>query len=110
MGFGLTKEEGLQCLEALGMLIGSLPMQYLGLPMKKNKMSRQDWQLVIEKVERRMEGWQATPLSRGGQLVLLRSILVAIPIFYRIVFTLPMIQNEVLSRCNRRKDTNRERE
>ena len=65
MGFGPTNEEGLKCLEAFGTSIGSLPMRYLGLPLKKGKMSRIDWNPVIEKVKRKLQGWQANLLSRG---------------------------------------------
>ena len=43
----------------------------------EGKMSRTDWIPVIEKVERRLEGWQTKLLSRGGQLLLLRAIAVA---------------------------------
>ena len=56
-------------------------MRYLGLSLKKGKMSETNWILVIEKVERRLEGWQATLLSMSGRLVLRQSVLVAIPIF-----------------------------
>ena len=81
VGFGLTHEEGLQCSKALETSIGSLPMRYLSLPVKKGRTSRTDWDPIIEKVERRLEGWQAKLLSRAGQLVLLRSVFAAIPIF-----------------------------
>ena len=56
-------------------------MRYLGLSLKKGKMSETNWILVIEKVERRLEGWQAKLLSMSGRFVLRRSVLVAIPIF-----------------------------
>ena len=56
--------------------------------LKKSKTSRIEWQPVIEKVERRLEGWQAKLLSRGGRLVLLYSVLVAILIFYLSIFKL----------------------
>ena len=39
LGFGLTQEEELQCSEALGTPSGSLPMQYLGLPLRWKRMS-----------------------------------------------------------------------
>ena len=51
VGFSLTNEEGLQSLETLGTPIESLPMRYLGPPLKKGRMS------IIEKVEKRLEGW-----------------------------------------------------
>ena len=34
IGFGLAQEVELQCSEALGTLSGSLPMRYLGLPLR----------------------------------------------------------------------------
>ena len=49
--FGLTQEESLQCSEALGTPIKSLPNRYLGLPLEKGSLTRLEWQLVIEKVE-----------------------------------------------------------
>ena len=45
---------------------------------------------MIEKVERRLAGWQAKLLSRGRRLVLFKSILAAIPIFYLLVYKLPI--------------------
>ena len=90
VGFSLTHEVVLQYSEALGTLIRSLPMRYLGQPLKKCRTSRTNWNLVIEKVERRLEGWQAKLLSSAGRLVLMRSVLAAIPIFYLSVYKLPI--------------------
>ena len=52
-------------------------------------MSSIDWQPVIKNVERRLEGWQSKVMSKGEWLVLLRSVLSAIPLFYLSVFGLP---------------------
>ena len=40
--------------------------------------------------EKDIGGWQIKLLSRGGQLVLLRSVHTMIPIFYLSVFKLPI--------------------
>lgn len=36
---------------------GSLPMKYLGLPLGANVRDRSIWNPIIEKVERRLAGW-----------------------------------------------------
>ena len=61
-----------------------------------------DWQPVIEKVEKHLEGWQAKLLSRRGYLVLLCSVLSAIPIFYLSVFKVPMRVSKQLKGLMRR--------
>ena len=66
VGFGLTQEERMQCSDAFGTLIESLPMRYLGLPLQNGKLRRIEWQPVIEKVETRLgvarkafvKGWE----------------------------------------------------
>ena len=73
---------------ALGTPVGTLPIRYLGLPLSTGKVRVADGHPVIEKVEKRLEGWKARVLSKGGRLVLLRSVLVAIPTFYLSVFKL----------------------
>ena len=77
-------------LGGLGDADKSLPMQYLGLPLKKGRLTRSEWQPAIEKVGTRLGGWHAKLLLRGGRLVLLHSVLTAIPIFYLYVFKLPI--------------------
>ena len=92
----------LQCSEALGTLIGTLPMRYLGLPLSRGRMLRTYWNPVIEKVKRRLEGLHAKILSRGGCLVLLRSILTAIPLFYLSINKLPIGVGKRLEELMRR--------
>ena len=102
VGFGLTHEDKLQCWEAFGTPIGNLPIRYLGLPLKKGRTSRTDWNPVTEKVERRLEGWQAKLLSWAGRLELLWSVLAAILIFQLFTYKLPIRAGkrlEGLMRC-----------
>ena len=82
--------EETQCSQALGTPVGALPIRYLGLPLAGGRLSKADWQPVIEKVERRLEGWQARVLSRGGRLVLLKSVLATIPTHYLSIFKIPV--------------------
>ena len=89
VGFGLSPAEEAQCSRTLGTPIGSLPLRYLGLPLAGERLKTNDWQPVIEKVERRLEGWQTRVLSRGGRLVLLKAVLAAIPTYYLSIFRMP---------------------
>lgn len=42
-------------------------MKYLGLPLGGNPRAVSSWNMVVEKVERRLEGWKKAFLSRGGR-------------------------------------------
>ena len=52
-------------------------------------MRNADWQPVTAKIEARLGGWQARLLSHGGRLVLLQSILTAIPTYFMALFCMP---------------------
>ena len=77
--------------------MGALPIRYLGLPLSTGQLCVADWQLVVGKVEQRLEGWKAKVLSKGGRLVLLRSVLSAIPTFSLYVFKIPTSIEQRLS-------------
>ena len=102
LGFGQSQEEDTLCSAALGTPIGALPMRYLGLPLTASSLTSTDYLPIIEKVERQLEGWKARVLSRPGRLVLLRSVLMMIPIFYLSVFKLPRTVHNRLVRLMRR--------
>ena len=61
----------------------------LGLSLTEGRLRNRDWQLVITKIEARLGGWQARLLSCSGRLVLLQSLLVAIPIYFLAIFRIP---------------------
>ena len=82
IGFRLSPEELTGCSRILATPTGTLPIRYLGLPLVDRQLRTQDWKPVLEKVESRLAGWRARLLSRGGRLVLLKTVLEAIPIYY----------------------------
>ena len=55
-GFGLSQEEESLCSHALGTPVGVLPMRYLGLPFAAGQLRVADWQPVVGKVEKQLEG------------------------------------------------------
>uniref|UniRef100_A0A2N9HB65 Reverse transcriptase domain-containing protein n=1 Tax=Fagus sylvatica TaxID=28930 RepID=A0A2N9HB65_FAGSY len=49
----------------LGGRIASLPMKYLGLPLGARYKSKEIWNPILEKMERRLAGWKRSYLSKG---------------------------------------------
>uniref|UniRef100_A0A2N9EX59 Reverse transcriptase domain-containing protein n=1 Tax=Fagus sylvatica TaxID=28930 RepID=A0A2N9EX59_FAGSY len=50
----------------MGCKIIQLPMTYLGLPLGANFKSKSIWDPILEKMERKLSGWQRMYLSKGG--------------------------------------------
>lgn len=73
----------------LGCNVGSLPFSYLGLPLHSKKFKKVDWTPVINRIDKRIEGWKAKLLSLGGRLTLVNSVLTNLPLHYFTVFKVP---------------------
>jgi hypothetical protein len=48
------------------------------------------WNPILEKLERRLSGWQKLYLSKGGRLTLLKSTLSSLPTYFLSLFTIPI--------------------
>jgi hypothetical protein len=60
------------------------------------------WNPVLELIQRRLASWKNKYVSLGGRVVLLNSVLAAIPIFYLSVFKMPVGVWKKLVRLQRR--------
>jgi hypothetical protein len=81
--------------------IGSLPMSYLGMPLGSSYKSTAIWNPIIEKMERRLAGWQRIYLSKGGKLTLFKSTLSSLPTYFLSLFTFPISVAQQLKRLQR---------
>jgi hypothetical protein len=70
--------------------IGSLPLQYPGMPLGVSYKALAIWTPIVEKIERRLAGWQKIYLSKGGRLTLLKSTLSSLPTYYLSLFPIPV--------------------
>ncbi|KAJ3700519.1 hypothetical protein LUZ61_004224 [Rhynchospora tenuis] len=86
--FGLQQEEATQAAGNLGFVISELPLSYLGLPLTDTRPTRQCFQPILEKIQRRLAGWKAKLLSRAGRVTLASSVLSAVPSYFMSSFLL----------------------
>jgi hypothetical protein len=76
--------------ESLCCHIGELPLSYLEMPLGASYKATAVWNPILEKMERRLLGWQKLYLSKGGRLTLLRSTLSSLPTYFLSLFTIPI--------------------
>lgn len=81
-------------MEELASLIGcsvvSLPISYLGQPLGARSSSLSIWNLVIERMERKLASYKGNFLSKSGKLMLLKSVLSGLPLYFLSLFLVPV--------------------
>ena len=75
--------------QILGCKQTGLPMHYLGLPLGAPFKEAAIWNLVLERVEKRLVSWKRLYLSKGGKLTLIKSTLSSIPTYFLSLFPIP---------------------
>ena len=70
--------------------IGVLLLSYLGMPLGALYKAVTVWNPILEKLERRLSGWQKLYLSKGGRLSLPKSTLFSLPTYFLSLFTIPI--------------------
>ena len=71
--------------------VGSLPMKYLGMPLGTSFKTASIWNPILEKMEKQLSGWKRLYLSKGGRLMLLKSTLSSLPMYFLSLFTIPKV-------------------
>jgi len=73
----------------LGCKVGKVLFIYLGLPIGGDPRRLLFWELVINRIKSRLSGWHSRFLSFGGRLILLKSVLTALPVYALSFFKAP---------------------
>jgi hypothetical protein len=87
--------------DILSCRIGVLPMSYLGMPLGASYKAVGVWNPIIEKIERRLAGWQKLYLSKCGRLTLLKSTLASLPTYFMSLFRIPVSVAKRIERLQR---------
>jgi len=74
----------------LNCIMGSIPFNYLGLPVGANGRSMTTWEPLVETLNRRLNTWGHKYISFGGRIILLNSVLNSILIFYLSFLRMPV--------------------
>ena len=86
-----SQKSGSLALEIFCYPINSLEegLKYIGFSLKPNKYRKDDWSWLIQKVEARISVWTHCLLSHGGQLILLKSVLESILVYWLSIALVP---------------------
>jgi len=68
---------------------GWIPFLYLGLPTGGDPRKLQFWHTLVDRILLRLSGWKCKNLSLGGQLVLLKFVLLSILVYFLYFFKAP---------------------
>eukprot|EP00253_Pinus_taeda_P004076 PITA_04076 len=74
------------------------PFKYLGFWLKPDSYKKEDWNWLIAKLETRISHWSFKWLSRARRLTLIKSVLMAIPVYWA---TLSWIPKGILEKIRR---------
>jgi hypothetical protein len=81
--------------------IEGFPQTYLGLPLSAQKLRLDAFAPLIAKVDKYLSGWRSLLLSPGGRLVLLNSVLDALPAYAMGAIELPAGLLDALDKLRR---------
>jgi hypothetical protein len=64
-------------------------MSYLRLPLKNKKSTRRDYIILIKRIEKKLLGWKAQVLLKDIRFILVNVVLLAILVYFMLIFLLP---------------------
>lgn len=72
-----------------GMMCGSLPFRYLGVPLNSKKLSLAGCDKLLQQVKAKFNSWSVKTLSFSGRLLLIKTVISGITTFWCSSFVLP---------------------
>lgn len=78
-----------QMLRTSGIKEGSVPFKYLGIKVGTKKLSRDDCQILIDKMVSRIRIWGSRTMSYAGRAQLINSVLMSLHVYWASIFIIP---------------------
>ncbi|KAJ9541035.1 LOW QUALITY PROTEIN: hypothetical protein OSB04_027541 [Centaurea solstitialis] len=97
-GLGVTEEDVRRWATSAGCGFGKLPFLYLGLPVGASMKRLDHWKEALDKIQKRLESWKSRFVSFGGRLMLVKSVLGSLPLYFFSMFRAP---SGVIKECER---------
>ncbi len=69
--FGQAKEYYDQYSNIFGYQLGTFPDKYLGITMHFRKLGNKCWNIIEQRIEKKLSSWKGNHMSVGGRLVLI---------------------------------------
>lgn len=85
----LSDEEEAEISDILECPVATFPQTYLGLPLSDSKLPKAAFLPLISKIDRRLASFSMNFISRGGRLILTKSVLSALPAYFMSCLSLP---------------------
>lgn len=86
---GLSPQEIETIQASTGMINGTLPVRYLGVPLNSRKLNLVNCEPLIHQIKSRFSNWSVKSLSFSGRLLLIKTVISGITNFWCSSFILP---------------------
>lgn len=86
---GLSEEEVGTIQASTGMVRGSLPVRYLGVPLCSKKLSLANCEPLLQQIKAKFSSWSVKSLSFSGRHLLIKTVIAEINTFWCSAFILP---------------------
>lgn len=86
---GLTDMEIDTIQASTGMVCGTLPIRYLGVPIDSKKLNLLNCEPLLHQIKKRLSSWTVKTLSFAGRLLLIKTVIAGITTFWCSAFILP---------------------
>ena len=85
----MNEEVQRRILQITGFQRGEFPFRYLGIPISSKKLNKNDCDLLVDKMLKRVTSWSSRHLSYAGRVTLVNAVLLYLQTYWAQIFLLP---------------------